>query len=103
MKHIVKYFSAVAAVILLVLPGHAAELSPAAFADVGKTLQLRLDAIRDALGFPGATAAVLLEDGRMVKLATGIVRTGGTTAARNMDFDPLKNPWPGTVRRPWAG
>lgn len=72
MKHVCRFFTAAAAVILLVQPGQAAELSPAAFADLGKALQLRLDGTREELGFPGATAAILLGDGRMIKLATGM-------------------------------
>ena len=72
MNHRVKFLLAAAAVLLLAQPGQAAEPGPAAFADLAKALQLRLDGMREELGFPGATAAVLLEDGRMIKLATGM-------------------------------
>ena len=71
MNHRVKFLLA-AALILLIQPGQAAEPGPAAFADLAKALQLRLDGMREELGFPGATAAVLLADGRMIKLATGM-------------------------------
>ena len=72
MNHLFRFFLAAAAVVLLIQPSRSEELDSVAFADLGKALQIRLDGMREELGFPGATAAVLLEDGRMVKLATGM-------------------------------
>ena len=72
MKHA---FNSLLIAVVFILPAQAGEtagLGAEAFADLGKALQFRLDAMRGELGFPGATAAVLLGDGRMIKLATGM-------------------------------
>jgi D-alanyl-D-alanine carboxypeptidase len=56
----------------LALPAHSGELNDAAFAELAKNLQVRLDSLREEQGFPGATAAVAFEDGRLIKLASGM-------------------------------
>ena len=57
MNNLFRFFLAAAAVVLLIQPSRSEELDSAAFADLGKALQIRLDGMREELGFPGATAA----------------------------------------------
>ncbi len=59
-------------VLLLVPPAWPATLGDAEFADLAKDLQLTLNQLQAEQGFPGATAAVALGDGRLIKIATGM-------------------------------
>jgi hypothetical protein len=54
------------------LTAFSGELNDAAFVELTKNLQTKLDSLRKEQGFPGATAAVAFENGRLIKLATGM-------------------------------
>jgi D-alanyl-D-alanine carboxypeptidase len=62
---------AAAAVALLNSPAVAQAPSQAQFAQLQKSFQAELDRLRAVQGFPGATAAFVLPDGRMVKVSSG--------------------------------
>ena len=56
-----------------------------ALTKLAQDLQARLDEVRDTSGFPGATLAVVLADGRRVHLATGLSDPEGTTPMKPED------------------
>jgi D-alanyl-D-alanine carboxypeptidase len=62
---------AAVALALLHSPANAQTPSQAQFAQLQKSFQAELDKLRAEQGFPGATAAFVLPDGRMVKVSSG--------------------------------
>jgi D-alanyl-D-alanine carboxypeptidase len=56
-----------------------------ALTELAELLQMRLDEVRAESGFPGATLAVVLGDGREIHLATGLADPEGTTPMKPED------------------
>lgn len=48
--------------------------------DLSFALQKRLEELREEVGFPGATASFILEDGRSGRIAVGVIDPGGDEA-----------------------
>jgi len=72
MRNLFKHALVVIAALVVLQTAHAEKISDAEFIELTKSLQQELNQIRAQQGFPGATAAVFLESGRLIKLATGM-------------------------------
>ncbi len=59
--------------------------APLVASPLASALQQKLDSLRSAGGFPGASLAVVLRDGRTIALATGYADTSLRTALRPSD------------------